>query len=305
MTNSYSENIEVEVTVNEIIWGNNKMDVINGYDKISYTTLKLKSDYYTIMVFNNNFNNFKDIEVGYTFKAVIKLWKNNVYNFVSIIKDHPKLISAKKEFKTGDLNSSIIHYNEYFKTCDISLNSPLPLGIFTDCKMYIETLILHFKLNISETNPYYNQFEQTLEKCYEQIDNNTYSLKKDVSMICSHFYNSTLVCDKYKGEKVLNILNRDPEYIFSLIIDTDDFCLHNICFVLNDFREVPNFSIAFEINCIKLLLEKEEDERVKAGNEMNDFHKDSEDYGGFDSWDESVFKQVFEEDDEAWNSHYQ
>lgn len=251
------ENIDVEITVSEIIWGNSKIDIINGYENIAYTTLKLRSDFYTIMVFTNNFKYFQNIKVGFTFKAVIRLWKNDTYNFVKLIEDHPMLILAKKELKNGDFSKSKIYYEEYFRTCIFSINNKFPLGIYTDAKMYIETLIGHFKLNISEKNPYYERYEQTLEKCYNLIAENTYDLKEDVEEITSITYFHTLQFGKYKDEKVINILKKDPEYLFSLIIDTDHFCLAKICFVINDFGEVPNYAIALEINCIKLLLEKE------------------------------------------------
>lgn len=302
LVNNNSENFDVEITVNEIILGNSKIDIINGYDNIAYTTLKLKSDFYTIMVFKSNFKYFQNIEVGFTFKAVIKLWKNNTYNFVRLIEDHPKLLLAKKEHKNGNFSKSKVYYEEYFKTCIFSINETFPLGIYTDSKMYFETLISHFKLNISETNPYYEKFEQTLEKCYYLIADNTYSLKEDVELINSITYFNPLGFGKYKDEKIINILKADPEYLFSLIIDTDHFCLTEICFILNNFEEVPNYVIALEINCIKLLLEKE---YYESRHEIDDYPKHSEDYGGFGSRDEFNFGQAFEGDSDAWNSHYQ
>lgn len=298
------ENFEVEITVTEIIWGNSKIDIINGYDDIAYTTLKLKSDFYTIMVFTNNFKYFQNIEVGFTFKAVIKLWKNNTYNFVRLIEDHPKLFLAKKEYKNGDFSKSKIYFEEYFKTCNFLIDRAFPLGIYTDSKLYLETLISHFKFNISETNPYYEKFEPTLEKCYKLIGDNTYSLKENIELISSFIYFHSLRFGKYKDKKIFNILKTDPEYLFSLIIDTDHFCLAEICFLINDYQEVPNYVIALEINCIKRLLENEAHE-FESINEKNDTPKYYEDYGGFGSWDELSFGQAFEGDIDAWNSHYQ
>lgn len=302
LPNNNSENFDVEITVNEIIWGNSKIDIINGYDNIDYSTLKLKSDFYTIMVFKNNFKYFQNIEVGFTFKAVIKLWKNNTYNFVRLVEDHPKLLLAKKEHKNGNYSKSKVYFEEYFKTCIFSINKTFPLGIYTDSKMYLETLISHFKFNISETNPYYEKFEQTLEKCYDLIADNTYSLKENVELISSFTYFHSLRFGKYKDEEIINILKTDPEYLFSLIIDTDYFCLSEICFIFDDFEEVPNYLIALEINCIKLLLQKE---NYESWREIDDFPKHSEDYGGFGSRDEFSFGQAFEGDIDAWNSHYQ
>jgi hypothetical protein len=281
MENGNSENLEVEITVTEIIWGNSKIDIINGYDNIAYTTLKLRSDFYTIMVFTNNFKYFQNIEVGFTFKAVIKLWKNSTYNFVRLIEDDPKLILAKKELKNGNFSKSKVYYEEYFKTCIFSINNELPLGIYTDSKMYLKTLICHFKLNISETNPYYERFEQTLEKCFDLIGDNCYDLKENVELITSITYFRPLRFGKYKDEKVINILKTDPEYLFSLIIDTDHFCLAEICFLINDFGEVPNYAIALEINCIKLLLEKE---RYDSEFEIDDNPKYFQDFGKLGSW---------------------
>lgn len=302
LVNNNFENFDVEITVNKITWGNSKIDIINGYDNIAHTTLKLKSDFYTIMVFKNNFKHFQNIKVGFTFKAVIKLWKNNTYNFVSLIEDHPQLVLAKKEHNNGNFSKSKVYYEEYFRSCIFSINKAFPLGIYTDSKMYLETLISHFKLNISETNPYYEKFEQTLEKCYDLVTDNSYALKEALELISSITYFSSLGFGKYKDLKILNILKKDPEYLFSLIIDTDHFCLAEICFLLDDFEEVPNYGIALEINCIKLLLEKK---YYESRNEIDDSPKHSEDYGGFGSWDEFSFGQAFEGDIDAWNSHYQ
>lgn len=134
------------------------------------------------------------------------------------------------------------------------------------------------------------------------ISDNTYSLKKDIELIGSINYFNTLMFGKYKDEKVINILERDPEYLFSLIIDTNHFCLTEICFLINDFVEISNYTIALEINCIKLLLEEE---RYKSECEVDDCPKYSENFGGFESWEELSFKQVFEGDIDAWNSHYE
>src|SRR5215217_2538429 len=111
----YKEIFEVEFTVDEIVWGNTKMDILNGYDNIAYTALKLKDNNRTLMVFKKDFKYFRDVNIGYYFKAEIKLWKNNTYNLIRIVQDHPKLALAKEEFKNSNFASSKILFEEYFK----------------------------------------------------------------------------------------------------------------------------------------------------------------------------------------------
>jgi hypothetical protein len=76
---------EVEVTVKEIVYGNTVIDKLTGWDDIESTTLKLKCTDCTIMVFKEDFKFFKNLTSGKTFKAVVKEWKSNVYNFKKII----------------------------------------------------------------------------------------------------------------------------------------------------------------------------------------------------------------------------
>ena len=79
-----NESFETEFKVDEIVCGHTKMDILNGYDNIGYSTLKLKNVNHTLMIFKKHFKFFQNVYVGYCFKAEIKLWKNNTYNLIRI-----------------------------------------------------------------------------------------------------------------------------------------------------------------------------------------------------------------------------
>lgn len=296
-----NESFETEFKVDEIVWGHTKMDILNGYDNIGYSTLKLKNVNHTLMLFKNHFKFFQNVYVGYCFKAEIKLWKNNTYNLIRIIPDHPKLALAKDELKNSNFAKSKILFEDYFKNCNFLEDAQLPLGIYSDSSMYIENLIQYFKFDISKSNPYYVKYEQTLEKCYTLIDEKTYDLKEGVTLISWRYHHSKLNFGKYKGQIIFKILKEDPEYLFSLIVDTDHFCLTPLCFLFNDYSKVSNFKIALEINLIKMLLQ---DEYNKSMEHAYDDYLPFKDYGGFDSWEELSLGQAFEGDVDAWNSHY-
>jgi len=72
---------EIEVIVKEIIYGNTLVDKFTGWDKIESTTLKLRCEDCTVMVFKKDFELFKNTSKGYKLKALVKEWKENVYNF--------------------------------------------------------------------------------------------------------------------------------------------------------------------------------------------------------------------------------
>lgn len=77
---------EVEVTVREIIYGNTIIDKLTGWDDIESTTLKLKCTDCTIVVFKEDFKLFRNISRGDSFKAIVKKWKENIYNFKKMSK---------------------------------------------------------------------------------------------------------------------------------------------------------------------------------------------------------------------------
>ncbi len=72
---------EIEVTIKEIIFGNTIVDKYTGWDKMEATTLKLRCKDCTVMVFKKDFSLFRNISTGYTFKALVKEWKPNIYHF--------------------------------------------------------------------------------------------------------------------------------------------------------------------------------------------------------------------------------
>ena len=76
---------EIEVTVLEITYGNTIVDKFTGWDKVESTTLKLKCTDCTVMVFNKDINLFRNISRGYKFKAIVKEWKENIYNFKKFV----------------------------------------------------------------------------------------------------------------------------------------------------------------------------------------------------------------------------
>ncbi|MBO3097683.1 hypothetical protein [Gelidibacter pelagius] len=75
---------EIEVTVLEIVNGNTLIDQLTGWDN-EYTTLKLKCTDCTVMVFNKDIKLFINISRGHTFKALVKEWKENIYNFKGFV----------------------------------------------------------------------------------------------------------------------------------------------------------------------------------------------------------------------------
>jgi hypothetical protein len=76
---------EIEVTVKEIIYGNTLVDKYIGWDEIESTTLKLKCEDCTVMVFKKDMKLFRNISSGFTFKALVKEWKESIYNFKKLI----------------------------------------------------------------------------------------------------------------------------------------------------------------------------------------------------------------------------
>jgi len=76
---------EIDVTVKEIVLGNTMIDKIIGWDQIEVTTLKLRCYDCTVMVFKSDMKLFNGVSEGYRFKAVVKEWKENIYNFKKIV----------------------------------------------------------------------------------------------------------------------------------------------------------------------------------------------------------------------------
>lgn len=77
---------EIEVTVREIIYGNTIIDKITGWDEYESTTLKLRCGDCTVMVFKRDFEEFREITSGFTFRALVHEWKENIYNFKKMLK---------------------------------------------------------------------------------------------------------------------------------------------------------------------------------------------------------------------------
>lgn len=76
---------EIEVTVKEIIYGNTIVDKYTGWNQVENTTLKLRCKDCTVMVFKEDMNLFKNISAGFSFKALVKEYKTNIYNFKKLI----------------------------------------------------------------------------------------------------------------------------------------------------------------------------------------------------------------------------
>ena len=76
---------KIEVIVKEIKYGNTYIDKLCGIDDFEVTTLKLRCNGCTVMVFRRDFNLFKDVFVGETFSAIVEQWKGNVYTFKKIV----------------------------------------------------------------------------------------------------------------------------------------------------------------------------------------------------------------------------
>jgi len=72
---------EIEVIVREIIFGNTTIDRFIGWDEVEATTLKLRCEDCTVMVFKSDIKYFKNIENGFRFKALVSVWKENIYTF--------------------------------------------------------------------------------------------------------------------------------------------------------------------------------------------------------------------------------
>ncbi|WP_417873951.1 hypothetical protein [Xanthomarina gelatinilytica] len=76
---------EIEVTVQEVIYGNTVVDKYTGWDQIESTTLKLRCGDCTVMVYKKDIELFKNVSSGFKFKAIVKEWKENIYNFKKLV----------------------------------------------------------------------------------------------------------------------------------------------------------------------------------------------------------------------------
>jgi len=76
---------EIEVTVKEVIYGNTMVDKFIGWDQVESTTLKLRCEDCTVMVFKSDLQLFKNVTAGFTFRAIVKEWKENIYNFKKMV----------------------------------------------------------------------------------------------------------------------------------------------------------------------------------------------------------------------------
>ncbi|XCF05775.1 hypothetical protein ABI125_13790 [Tamlana crocina] len=76
---------EIEVTIKEIIYGNTAVDYFTGLNQVESTTLKLRCRDCTVMVFKKDMELFENVSAGYQFKAKVKEWNKNIYNFIKLI----------------------------------------------------------------------------------------------------------------------------------------------------------------------------------------------------------------------------
>ncbi|WP_223550515.1 hypothetical protein [Aestuariivivens sp. NBU2969] len=101
-----SELFEIDLEIKQIIFGNTFIDKLTGYDKINYTTLKVKCTDCTVMIFKNDIKSFFGIKPGDCFIVIAKKWKENVYNFIKF--------SEKDASKSKMLDSKILSaYDKY------------------------------------------------------------------------------------------------------------------------------------------------------------------------------------------------
>ena len=75
----------IDVVIKEIIFGNTMIDKITGFDQLESTTMKLRCLDCTVMVFKSDMMKFRDYKVGDNFKALVKEYKKNIYNFKEIL----------------------------------------------------------------------------------------------------------------------------------------------------------------------------------------------------------------------------
>ncbi len=75
----------IEVKIKEIIFGNTLIDKITGFDYYESTTLKLKCEDCTVIVFRKEMEQFRNFEIGDSFKALVHQYKPNIYNFKKLI----------------------------------------------------------------------------------------------------------------------------------------------------------------------------------------------------------------------------
>lgn len=295
------ENFLLEFEVLALKWGHTEISRNNG-DDVHYSTLKIQTHDYTIMVFRNDFNCFPGIEIGHKFKVEVSPWKGRVCKFVKLYVEYPLLVLAEKECKAANYLEAIQSFKEHFKIWDF--RKPTPIDITSYYMMYYSSLLNCYKLNISNSNPYFEKVKNQMKDYVDREDKD--ALRKKIAKVapisvCDTF---RLPTGRYEKKTVYEIIMSDPEYIFSRIIDDGDFLLHKYFFVLDDFDKVQNFKDAFEINSIKNLLLK--NIRLEEEFYFYELERQREEAAeeNYRICQEAAFGSAFEGDVEAWNDHY-
>lgn len=155
---------------------------------------------------------------------------------------------------------------------------------------FIDVLTKSNRINISPTNKYYIQVDNTKNEIKSINESVLTNYQLNVRKLKKYNEWDYIHWGKYSEKKISDILNIDPNYILWSIINLEHFALSGTFFLMKRIRHNSLLLKGLEINEIKkIIIDKWE---VSTNHEYDN-----------ESWEDSRFYDGFEGDIDTWN-HY-
>jgi len=228
---------------------------------------------------------------------------------VEITNHDLKLDYANRLFNKKNYQDSLKYYETCLNESEYMPSANIRKYFFSFFKVKNPTICIEdrylFYQKLFNQNLFYQKL-MSLKTEYELKSKNGEPLtKEETSFSKLKIYNSDSIIGfgKYKGERVIEIIEKDSEYILWCIINLLHFTISDELLILKNVRIHPLYNSALEHNMIKEMIILEEFFLMKEEDDGNiNFDTDYKSFG-YKNEDDFVFWAAFDGNIDAWN-HY-
>lgn len=258
-------------------------------------------------VLAGSFNNGRENESLKYYEKSIELYHKCKeiwpHNFAALhylrLSENALVSSAIKDYKNKNYNETEKKFELLFKY-DKSLSED-HVEIYLSAKIKAK----YPNINLGIENPFYIIFCDLIKEYHRKVKCKISPTEdeKNASKLIQYKSEDIIYFGQYTGEKIIDIIKRDPRHILWLTMHACNFSISNTLLINDVFKNQNHYLLAIEVNIIKTKIIKKqryiEDEEDYMDYD-DDYHDDFYDKRSSNPWDDVLGSD--EADAAYWNT---